>query len=57
MTVVISKKDSRKTIVKKLKSLRHKGFAAHKFLGKVKAEGDGLTIQKRLRHGWKKRSG
>lgn len=54
---MISKKDSRKTIEKKMKSLRQKGFAAHKFLGAIKLEGDGLAIQKKLRNGWKKRFG
>lgn len=55
MVITIKKSDSKKTIERKLRGLRSKGFQAHKYLGKVKIEGDGLAIQKQLRDGWKKR--
>ncbi|NOS90413.1 MAG: hypothetical protein HOP30_00680 [Cyclobacteriaceae bacterium] len=41
---------------RKLKSLPEaEGFQAFKFLGKVKVDGDGLSIQKQMRNGWKER--
>ena len=56
MVVTIKKGDSKKTIERKLKSLpKKKGFDSYKYLGKVKVEGDGLTIQREMRNGWRER--
>ena len=56
MVITIEKGDSKKQIEKKLKGLSgQKGFDAFKYLGQVKVNEDGLSIQRRLRDGWRKR--
>jgi hypothetical protein len=61
MTVVINKGESQISIDRKLRRLAItkksiKGFPAHKFLGKIKTEGDPLEIQKKLRDEWRAHS-
>lgn len=52
MAIKIVKGSSKETIVKQLSKAKEKGFPAHKFTGKIKAEGDAVAIQKRLRDEW-----
>ena len=57
MVITIKRGDSKETIDKKLSKLsKKKGFQAHKFLGKVKVDGDPLEIQRKMRDGWEKRT-
>jgi hypothetical protein len=57
MVITIKKGDSKKTIERKLSKLsKKKGFPAHKFLGKIKVDGDPLEIQRKMRDEWEERS-
>ncbi|HRE10496.1 MAG TPA: hypothetical protein PK605_06260 [Ignavibacteria bacterium] len=56
MVVVIKKTDSKRTIERKIKSVKpvksNKIFNAYKYLGKLKIKEDPNDIQKKLRDEW-----
>ena len=57
MTTIIKRTTTRKQLAALLKAKRRKtktkGVDVKSFAGKLKLEGDPLTIQKRMRDGWK----
>ena len=57
MVVIIKKKDTKKSIQRKLNSVKSpkikKKLNAYKYLGTVKINGDPVKIQKKLRDEWK----
>ena len=56
MVVVIKKTDTKRTIQKKIKSVKplksKKLFDAYKYLGSVKINENPNEIQKKMRYGW-----
>ncbi|MEO8733135.1 MAG: hypothetical protein ABI373_02265 [Flavobacteriales bacterium] len=57
MTTVVKRSTTKKQLTALLKSKkrarRRKGVDVMSFAGKLKLEGDPLTIQKKMRDGWK----